>query len=150
LTRGSGSWGPRSNGWMIEAAVLAEIPATDRGVPTFEIPSWREELGIVAGVTGRGVEAEDFDLGLASDQPTRVVIDRWLRVQRAFAPFPGIVIGRQVHGTDLRWHDHGGGWSIFPGVDGHASAERGILLTVSVADCIPVYVVDPATSAPTS
>ncbi|MGH7703059.1 MAG: laccase domain-containing protein, partial [Gemmatimonadales bacterium] len=36
------------------------------------------------------------------------------------------------------------GWQILEGMDGHATAQPGILLTVTVADCIPVYLVAPA------
>ncbi len=37
--------------------------------------------------------------------------------------------------------------SRLEGVDGHATAAPGILLTVTVADCIPVYLVDPVRRA---
>jgi hypothetical protein len=55
------------------------------------------------------------------------------------------VIGRQVHGTEVRWHDRAAGWSVFQGIDGHGTREAGILLTVSLADCVPIYIVDPTT-----
>jgi len=35
------------------------------------------------------------------------------------------------------------GWTIRGGVDGHLTGALGILLLVTVADCIPVYLVDP-------
>ncbi len=144
---GFGIWGPPSNGSMTEPTVLTEVMVAGGVIPMFEIPKWREEFGVVAGVTGRGAEASDFDLGLASDDPTRVVLERWHRVERAFERFPALVIGRQVHGTNLRWHAGTVGWTVVNGVDGHGTRERGILLAVSLADCIPVYLVDPVARA---
>jgi hypothetical protein len=128
---------------MTEQAALAEEPSPDRAIPSFEIPGWREQLGVVAGITGRRSPDGDFDLGLASPQPAGAVIDRWLQLQAAFPHFAGAVVGRQVHGTDLGWHERLGGWCVVPGIDGHATQAAGLLLTVSVADCVPVYLLDP-------
>jgi YfiH family protein len=129
-----------------DRVVLAEVPA-GRAIPSSEIPEWRATLGVVAGVTNRTGPDGDFDLGLASAEPTRVVLDRWSRLQAAFPEFAGTVIGRQVHGVAIRWHEHAAGWSIVEGVDGHATDRAGILLTVSLADCIPIYLVDPVRRA---
>ncbi|MEO8453228.1 MAG: polyphenol oxidase family protein [Gemmatimonadota bacterium] len=123
-------------------STLAEGPV--RGsVPRFELRAWREEYGVVAGITGRGEGAQGFDLGLASEQPTRVVMDRWRDFKAAMNPFPAFVVGRQVHGTDVRWHSSGPGWTLVEGVDGHATAAAGLLLCVTAADCVPIYLVDP-------
>jgi len=72
-------------------------------------------------------------------------MERWRAFRTAFAPgFPTVVLGHQVHGTDVRWHESlPEGWLILDGVDGHATSERGVLLTVTVADCIPVYLAVP-------
>lgn len=54
------------------------------------------------------------------------------------------VRGRQVHGAQVACHDEGDpGSSVLDGTDGHASATPGVLLAVSVADCVPVFLVDP-------
>jgi copper oxidase (laccase) domain-containing protein len=48
----------------------------------------------------------------------------------------------------VRWHDSlPDGWLILDGTDGHATAERGVLLTVTVADCVPVYLTVPKKGA---
>jgi YfiH family protein len=74
---------------------------------------------------------------------------RWRAFRAAFAPrFPTIVLGHQVHGTDVSWHEAlPPGWLILDGRDGHATAQPGILLTVTVADCIPIYLAVPHTGA---
>jgi len=39
------------------------------------------------------------------------------------------------------------GWLVLDGFDGHATTERGTMLTVTVADCIPVYLAVPQKGA---
>ena len=70
---------------------------------------------------------------------------RWRAFRAAVHPaFPGVVLSHQIHGTALQWHRQGqDGWLILDGVDGHATSARGLLLTVSVADCIPIYLIAP-------
>jgi hypothetical protein len=69
---------------------------------------------------------------------------RWRRFHAAFADFSGSVLARQVHGTELLWHQGPPrGWHIFEGADGHLTATPGLLLLVTVADCVPVYLAAP-------
>lgn len=112
-------------------------------VPRFELASWREAWGIVAGVTGRQGEGDDFDLGLWSDAPVGRVMTRWRAFHRSLPGFTGWVLGNQVHGAMVVTHGPVGGWLQVPGVDGHVTSVAGVLLTVTVADCIPVYLADP-------
>jgi YfiH family protein len=128
------------------AAELTEI-AVPGPVPRFELSEWREDYGVVAGITGRGEGAHGFDVGLASEEPTRSVMDRWRDFKGAMSPFPAFIVGRQVHGTDVRWHSSSSGWTLLEGVDGHATGAAGLLLCVTAADCIPVYMVDPVRRA---
>jgi YfiH family protein len=74
---------------------------------------------------------------------------RWRAFRATFASrFPTVVLGHQVHGTDVRWHEAlPPGWLVLEGVDGHATAQAGVLLTVTVADCIPIYLADLQTGA---
>jgi len=101
---------------------------------------WAERYGLVAGITTR-----PSSFGLWSDEPVGQVMERWRSFRTAFAPrFPTVVLGHQVHGTAVRWHESlPEGWLILDGVDGHATSQRGVLLTVTVADCIPVYLAIP-------
>jgi hypothetical protein len=121
---------------------MTEVEVTDSSVPRFELAGWRD-WGLVAGVTGRGKEGEPFDLGLSTDQPVRAVLDRWRALRSAIGGFDGVVIARQVHGTRVLWHDRVSGMTIVDDADGHATQQPGVLLAVSLADCIPIYLFDP-------
>jgi len=123
---------------------VREHDLVDSRVPRMEVPGWRERYGVVAGVTTRGTAAQPFDLGLSSDRPVAEVLGQWSAFRAAEPGFPLVVLGRQVHGTEVAWHEGGEGWLQLDGVDGHATAARGILLTVTIADCTPVYLIDPA------
>lgn len=111
-------------------------------VPRYQIAGWRERYGVVAGITGR-----DFDLGLWSNAPVGEVMSRWRAFRQAEPGFHATILGHQVHGTAVAWHDDTRGWVLLDGLDGHATAARGLLLTVTVADCIPIYLLDPARRA---
>jgi purine-nucleoside/S-methyl-5'-thioadenosine phosphorylase / adenosine deaminase len=114
----------------------------DASVPRLELREWAERFGLVAGITTRG---HGFSLGLWSAESVGQVMTRWRALRAAVQrPFPSIVLSHQVHGTDVRWHDAPAeGWMILDGVDGHATARPGVLLTVTVADCIPIYLAAP-------
>jgi YfiH family protein len=58
-----------------------------------------------------------------------------------------VVMGRQVHGTEFRWHDRRQQPRVFADVvkspeevDAHATAEPGLAPLVMVADCLPIAV----------
>ncbi|MGH7520798.1 MAG: polyphenol oxidase family protein [Gemmatimonadales bacterium] len=123
---------------------LRETPAGDVAVPRLELTEWAERYGLVAGITTR-----PLSLGLWSDEPVGQVIGRWRAFRAAFgARFPAIVLSHQVHGTEVRWHETvPEGWLILDGLDGHATVDRGVLVTVTVADCIPVYLAVPEKGA---
>lgn len=122
-----------------------EVPGP---VPRFEVPDWRERYRILAGITGRGEgPGRGFDLGLWSDAPVGEVMSRWRLFRQTAAGFPTVILGNQVHQTRVEWHAGGTGWVQVEGVDGHGTSTLGLLLTVTVADCIPVYLVDPVRRA---
>ena len=139
--------------------MVREVPI-DGDIPRDELTDWRERYGVVAGITGR-----PFDLGLWSDQPVGQVMTRWRQFRDTLA-FPDAVLGHQCHGTDVRWHDaphaavpaavdaaaHAPSAALRPSasaltlldrIDGHATASAGTLLLVTVADCIPIYLLEP-------
>jgi purine-nucleoside/S-methyl-5'-thioadenosine phosphorylase / adenosine deaminase len=121
---------------------LREAPVGDSAVPRMELAEWSERYGVVAGLTTRG---RGFSLGLWSEENVGQVMSRWRAVAAAMhTRFPGLVLAHQVHGTTVQWHQQGAsGWLILDGLDGHATGARGLLLTVTIADCIPVYLVVP-------
>lgn len=125
---------------------LSEVPVRDATVPRMELADWAERFGLVAGVTTR-----QMSFGLWTEEQVGQVMSRWRAFCALFAPrFPTIVLSHQVHGSAVRWHDAralGEGWLVLDGIDGHATADRGLLLTITVADCIPVYLAVPQKGA---
>ena len=123
--------------------ILRESPVAGP-VPLYEIPEWHNRYGVVAGITGRGdIGGRGFDLGLWSDAPMGETMSRWRAFRRAVHGFPAVVLGNQVHGVEVMALDAGIGWIQVDGIDGWTSSGAGVLLTVTVADCIPVYLVVP-------
>jgi len=127
-----------------ERGNVREVPVGDAAVPRLELVEWADRYGLVAGITTRG-QAAGFSLGLWSDEPVGQVQSRWRAFRATFAArFPALVLSHQVHGAAVQWHDAlPEGWLLLDGLDGHATGERGVLLTVTVADCIPVYLTVP-------
>ena len=132
---------------MPERESLQELPVAGGDVPRLELAEWRARYGVVAGVTTRGTPGDPFDLGLSSERPVGRVLEQWAAFRAAEPGFPLTTLGRQVHGTEVAWHDGGRGWLILDGVDGHATSAAGVLMTVTVADCTPVYLLDPVQGA---
>lgn len=132
---------------MTDVASVREPPLPDPVVPRLEVPGWRARFGLAAGITTRGTGDRPFDLGLSGGDPVGEALGRWAAFRHAEAGFPLAVLGRQVHGTEVAWHQGGAGWLLLDGVDGHATDAAGVLLTVTVADCTPVYLHDPGTGA---
>ncbi|MEP6591026.1 MAG: polyphenol oxidase family protein [Gemmatimonadota bacterium] len=114
-------------------------------LPLWELPGWGERFGVVAGITGRGTSGEPpFDLGLWGRQPVGEAMGRWRRFLAAFPDFPAATLAHQVHGNRVLWHaDSQAGWTLLEGADGHATRSVGRLLLVTVADCVPVYLIAP-------
>jgi len=105
----------------------------------------------VAEFAGFGIRAftttrDAGTFSLSGGEPVGEVMTRWKGLQNELAGFSRrTVIGRQVHGSHVLTHR--GGWEglLRTGeADGHLAAERGITLTVSIADCIPVFIAHPS------
>lgn len=112
-------------------------------LPLWRHPRWRRDLPwLVQATTGAG-EGEPFDLGLFGDQPVGAALDRWRNLREALA-MPTAVHARQVHGAQVLRHPGPmePGLLVTEGRDAHVTRQPGVLLSVSVADCVPVFVVD--------
>lgn len=125
-----------------DAVVREDSASLD--LPLFRHEGWQEELPwLIQGITARGSGEEPFDLGLFGDSPAGRVLERWRRLRRSLG-FGGVVHSRQVHGVEIECHNAGiAGLLIMEGRDGHVTATADVLLTISVADCVPIFVVDP-------
>ncbi len=126
---------------MAGPARVAEVAEPGR-VPAFTQPDWQARFPwLVQGITGRG-DGEPFDLGLRGDRPVGTVLERWQALGGGLG-FARMAHARQVHGARLLTHDGGSpGLLLSDGYDGHVTATPGVLLTISVADCVPVSLVD--------
>jgi YfiH family protein len=74
-------------------------------------------------------------------------MNRWRALRNAEPGFPGWVLGHQVHGTRVLVHPGVTGWVTCEGADGQATRTGGVMLLVTVADCIPIYLIDPVRRA---
>ncbi len=121
---------------------LREAPVTRGDLGCLELTEWAAGMGLIAGVTARGT---DFRLG--SPQPMPEVRDRWRRLGAALGPgFDTIVVGYQCHGTTIATHQAPkADWTVLDQTDGHVTGRAGTLLSVIVADCVPVYLAEPKT-----
>jgi YfiH family protein len=130
---------------------VTRVREVDTGgcVPLRVHPQWAERWNWLAqGTTWRGASG-DFDLGLSGTEPVGAVLGRWKALRSALG-CDAVVHARQVHATEIRVHDAvPPGLLVIDGCDGHHSAMAGLALTVSVADCVPVSIVDPGARAAT-
>ncbi len=117
------------------------MTASPPPIPFEEVEGFAS-FGISAFTTTK--EAGTFSL--SSEAPVGDVMSRWTRLQDELSDKGRrSVIGRQVHGTTVLTHR--GGWEglLRTGeADGHVAEERGIVLTVSVADCVPIFMAHPS------
>ncbi len=127
----------------------ASLPAHDAsgeaGVPFLSITAWAERFPwLLAGITLPGEQEEPFDLALFGERASEATSARWSALLRATG-FPAAAHARQVHETRVAVHDRlPPGLHVEPdSADGHVTSTPGVLLAVTVADCVPVYLVDP-------
>lgn len=102
-------------------------------------------FGVRAFTTGRA--AGSFSTMTA--EPVRDVMGRWdaLRAELRSGG-PRLATARQVHGARVLVHAAGWeGWLRADEADGHAAIDRGTAMAVSIADCVPVFVIHPSGAA---
>jgi len=118
-------------------------------VPALSHPEWAERFPwLVQGTTTRGGLERAFDLGLfTGSAPAHLVHENWSRLLAATG-MACATHARQVHEAHVRLHRSvPPGLSVVEPCDGHATDEPGILLAVTVADCVPIFVVAPEARA---
>lgn len=120
----------------------------DGGFPLLVNARWEERFaGLAAGITasGRGPGRERADFGLTTAETPWALVRRFEALGRQLG-FPAAAVGRQVHGDSVTCLSP----TPEPGLrvpgesDGLLTSGRGLLLTVTAADCVPVYLLDPA------
>jgi YfiH family protein len=106
-----------------------------------EVPEFAA-IGVRAFTTTRAAGS----FGVGSDEPVRLVMERWNALRRELSPAgPRLATAHQVHGDRVILHGTGWeGWLRANDGDGHASLERGTGMAVSIADCVPVFLAHPS------
>lgn len=112
-----------------------------------ELPeAWIEP---VAGLELDGVAAftttrQWGTFGTQGVEPIVEVMGRWSRLQEAMGTLR-FATARQVHGSTVLVHDGAWeGWLRGSAADGHVAPAAGTAMAVTVADCVPVFVVHPS------
>lgn len=99
---------------------------------------------LLQGTTTRGARERPLDLGLFSDGSSEAAVrENWRRLLNRTGA-TSAVHARQPHEAHVRFHDEAPpGLLLVEPCDGHVTRSPGLLLTVSVADCVPVFIVAP-------
>ena len=102
--------------------------------------------GIVAGITavpGDAGAGSDADYGLKTGGASGEVLGRYRRLTRATG-MTASVVARQVHGTRVADASSltDAGSHVVDEADGLVTCVPGVLLAVTAADCVPVFLVD--------
>ena len=108
------------------------------------LEGWMDSYpGLVAGTTMR-----PGDFGLNSPDTPWTVSERFEALGRVLG-FEAVSVARQVHGSKVIILAQRGlpGFHVCGDGDGLATDRAGLLMTVTVADCIPVFVLDPGSQA---
>ena len=116
----------------------------EHGVPLYVFTDWTDRFSwLFAGITHAGSGPDPFDFRLFGEPASRRAPARWSDLLQASA-FETIVHSHQLHETRIVIHDRVGKGvrETEGGADGHATADSGVLLAVTVADCVPVYLLD--------
>lgn len=113
-----------------------------RAFGTTPVAAWERQFPwLRAGTTrrtrGDGSSATARAPSVPTEKPDHVDLD-------LAAGWRAVVRSRQVHGRTVRVHGRlPRGVSVTGEGDGHATGAAGVLLTVTLADCVPVFIVDP-------
>jgi YfiH family protein len=122
----------------------AEREAESGGFGLLLLDEWMVAFpGLVAGTTVRPA-----DFGLRSPASAWEISERFEALGRSLG-FSTFAVARQVHGAEVLLVAEAGppGLIICGEGDGLASDRAGLLMTVTIADCVPVFLLDPQARA---
>ncbi len=135
---------PTTPGLPDGVEIVREPRVEVAGIPLHPVPHWTAAFPwLIHGTTGAGAPDEDAaDLGFFGSTPTGTLLGRWRTFLQELG-VPRAVHSEQVHGSAVVEHmERLPGIHVGHGRDGHVTGYPGILLTVSLADCVPVFLVE--------
>lgn len=134
----------RPNAPQVQARTVREVFCP--GNPGFWVhPEWEADFPWLAqGTTGRegSKNRGPWDFALLGQARSPGARERWRSLGTALG-FETVVRSHQTHGTGVLTHTDRVGLVLAPDADGHISGARGILMGITIADCVPVFLVDP-------
>lgn len=132
--------------FVVEPRRIREEALHRVDLPVLGHPDWnRDHPWLVQGITHRhDPRSGEFDLGIGGGGSVGEVLGRWERLRSGLG-FRGVVVSTQIHGATVRLaRGPVSGLRVALPSDGHVTSEPDVLITVSVADCVPVFLVDAA------
>ncbi len=127
--------------------MTTSIPEWDARLPWLRAGTTQRGFGSREGVAGGGSAGAHPSGRQESHGPAA---DPGAKAARALLEhgWRSVVRSRQVHGSATRVHaDLPAGASVVGDGDGHVTRRAGLLLAVTLADCVPVFVADPVRGA---
>ena len=101
------------------------------------------EFGALAFTTNRSFGS----VSTGTAEPVREVMARWdaIRATAATRGVNRLATAAQVHGRHVMVHSPGWeGWLRGIEADGHVAMQKGTAVAVTIADCVPVFIVHPS------
>lgn len=124
---------------------IAEIPSAG-STPHWVHPGWQTRFPWLTQATSHRGDS-DFDLRFFGGIQRSDAEER-LALLASDVGLDRQVLSHQVHSAEVLMHSgYAEGLSVAPDADGHLTNEPGLLLAVTVADCVPVFVVGPVSRA---
>jgi len=110
-------------------------------IPTLKIGAWEERFsGVVAGIT---CASPRTDFGLTTSRSAWTLLEQYERLAAQLG-FRSVVTVRQIHGNRVMCvRTCADGWRSLGPADGLLCASDGVLLAVTAADCVPIYLLHP-------
>lgn len=110
---------------------------------------FREIPGLVCAMSTRNGGVSPAPLGMnlsfnVGDAPDNVAANRKLFFEAIGVPMESVAYTAQVHGDTIRVIDGAG---AYESCDGLITEASGVYCTVTVADCVPIFLVDPVRHA---
>jgi polyphenol oxidase len=118
--------------------LMREQPLDAGGMQLHVQPDWRTRLPWLTQGTTSGA-----DLSLFGSSPVGEVMQRWRDLGQRLG-FDSLIHARQVHGARVLVHEQAPKGMLIAGdADGHMTNAAGALLAISIADCVPIFLVEP-------